>query len=70
VKRLERNGVITGYHARVAPAAVGKTLLVFMASVWADQDAIAVDATQAVPPVSGVAATREAVNQLLKSVLR
>jgi Lrp/AsnC family leucine-responsive transcriptional regulator len=30
VKRLEKNGVITGYHARVAPGAVGKTLLVFV----------------------------------------
>jgi len=30
VKRLEKNGVITGYHARVAPEAVGKTLLVFV----------------------------------------
>jgi Lrp/AsnC family leucine-responsive transcriptional regulator len=30
VKRLERDGVITGYHARVAPAALGKTLLVFV----------------------------------------
>ena len=30
VKRLEKSGVITGYHARVAPEAVGKTLLVFV----------------------------------------
>lgn len=30
VRRLERHGVITGYHARVAPAAVGKSLLVFV----------------------------------------
>jgi Lrp/AsnC family leucine-responsive transcriptional regulator len=30
VKRLERNGVITGYHARVAPQALGISLLVFM----------------------------------------
>lgn len=30
VKRLEKNGVITGYHARIAPEAVGKTLLVFV----------------------------------------
>ena len=30
VRRLERNGVITGYHARVAPEAAGKTLLVFV----------------------------------------
>ncbi|KAF1021750.1 MAG: Leucine-responsive regulatory protein [Paracidovorax wautersii] len=30
VRRLERNGVITGYHARVAPQALGRTLLVFV----------------------------------------
>lgn len=30
VRRLERNGVITGYHARVSPQALGKTLLVFL----------------------------------------
>jgi Lrp/AsnC family leucine-responsive transcriptional regulator len=30
VKRLEREGVITGYHARVDPAALEKRLLVFL----------------------------------------
>lgn len=30
VKRMEREGVITGYHARVSPDALGKTLLVFV----------------------------------------
>ena len=30
VRRMERAGVITGYHARVSPAALGKTLLVFV----------------------------------------
>lgn len=30
VKRLERDGVISGYHARVSPEALGKTLLVFV----------------------------------------
>jgi Lrp/AsnC family leucine-responsive transcriptional regulator len=30
VKRLEREGVITGYHARVDPRALGKPLLVFV----------------------------------------
>ena len=30
VRRLERDKVITGYHARVDPAALGKTLLVFV----------------------------------------
>jgi len=30
VKRMERDGVISGYHARVSPTALGKTLLVFV----------------------------------------
>ncbi|RIX78101.1 winged helix-turn-helix transcriptional regulator [Acidovorax cavernicola] len=30
VKRMEREGVITGYHAHVSPEALGKTLLVFV----------------------------------------
>lgn len=30
VRRLERDKVITGYHARVSPEAVGKALLVFV----------------------------------------
>jgi Lrp/AsnC family transcriptional regulator, leucine-responsive regulatory protein len=30
VRRLERDGVITGYHARVDPRALGKPLLVFV----------------------------------------
>lgn len=30
VRRLERQGVITGYHARVNPQVIGRTLLVFV----------------------------------------
>ncbi|MES2099426.1 MAG: winged helix-turn-helix transcriptional regulator [Pseudomonadota bacterium] len=30
VKRMERNGVITGYAARLSPEALGKSLLVFV----------------------------------------
>ena len=30
VRRMERDGVITGYHARIDPQAIGKTLLVFV----------------------------------------
>jgi Lrp/AsnC family leucine-responsive transcriptional regulator len=30
VRRMERGGVITGYHARVSPQALGKSLLVFL----------------------------------------
>lgn len=37
VKRLERDGVITGYHARLAPEAVGKTLLVFVEITLAEK---------------------------------
>lgn len=30
VKRMEREGVITGYHAKISPEALGRTLLVFV----------------------------------------
>jgi len=30
VRRMEREGVIAGYHARVSPKALGKNLLVFV----------------------------------------
>lgn len=30
VKRMEREGVITGYHAHLSPGALGKSLLVFV----------------------------------------
>ena len=30
VRRMEREGVITGYHARVSPQALGRNLLVFL----------------------------------------
>lgn len=30
VRRMERDGVITGYHARIDPQAIGKALLVFV----------------------------------------
>ena len=30
IKRMERDGVITGYHAHLSPEALGKTLLVFV----------------------------------------
>ncbi|MBV8249413.1 MAG: winged helix-turn-helix transcriptional regulator, partial [Comamonas sp.] len=30
IKRMERAGVITGYHAHLSPEALGKTLLVFV----------------------------------------
>jgi Lrp/AsnC family leucine-responsive transcriptional regulator len=37
VKRLERLGVITGYHARINPAAAGKALLVFVEITLAEK---------------------------------
>lgn len=37
VKRLERLGVIAGYHAKINPAAVGKTLLVFVEITLAEK---------------------------------
>ncbi len=37
VKRLERLGVITGYHARIDPAAAGRTLLVFVEITLAEK---------------------------------
>ncbi len=37
VRRLEREGVITGYHARIDPAAAGKTLLVFVEITLAEK---------------------------------
>lgn len=39
VRRLERNGVIAGYHARLAPVAVGKTLLVFVELTLSEKSA-------------------------------
>ena len=39
VKRMEREGVITGYQARVSPKALGKTLLVFVEITLASKSA-------------------------------
>lgn len=36
IKRLVRNGLITGFHARVAPEAVGLELLAFILVAWSD----------------------------------
>ncbi|MBV8124249.1 MAG: winged helix-turn-helix transcriptional regulator [Burkholderiaceae bacterium] len=38
VKRMEREGVIMGYYARVSPEALGKTLLVFVEITLASKD--------------------------------
>jgi len=39
VKRMERDGVITGYHARVQPKALGNNLLVFIEITLASKSA-------------------------------
>ncbi|WP_439572175.1 Lrp/AsnC family transcriptional regulator [Phreatobacter sp.] len=36
IRRLVRNGVVTGFHARVSPEAVGLNLLAFVLVGWAD----------------------------------
>src|SRR5205085_6056000 len=36
IKRLVRNGVITGFHARVAAEVVGLELLAFILVAWSD----------------------------------
>ena len=38
VKRMEREGVIMGYYARVSPEALGKTLLVFVEITLSSKD--------------------------------
>lgn len=43
VRRLERDGVISGYHARVNPRALGKGLLVFVELKLAAKSAAAFD---------------------------
>jgi Lrp/AsnC family transcriptional regulator, leucine-responsive regulatory protein len=36
IKRLVRQGVISGFHARLSPEAVGMNLLAFMLVAWSD----------------------------------
>jgi len=43
VRRLERDGIITGYHAHVSPAALDKSLLVFVEIRLAEMSAEAFD---------------------------
>ena len=47
VRRLERGGVITGYHARVDPAAVGRELLVFVEITLSSKSAEVFDKVRA-----------------------
>ena len=46
VKRLEREGVITGYQARVAPEALGRGLLVFVELTLSSKSAQAFEAVR------------------------
>lgn len=36
IRRLVRNGVVTGFHARVSPEALGLNLLAFVLVGWTD----------------------------------
>lgn len=36
IKRLQRNGIVTGFHARVSPDALGLNLLAFMLVSWSN----------------------------------
>lgn len=47
VKRMERDGVITGYHARVSPKAMGKELLVFVEITLSSKSAEVFDKVRA-----------------------
>lgn len=46
VRRLERSGVIQGYHARVNPEALGRGLLVFVELTLASKSAAVFDAVR------------------------
>ena len=46
VRRLERSGVILGYHARVNPEALGRGLLVFVELTLASKSAAVFDAVR------------------------
>lgn len=36
IKRLQRHGIVTGFHARVSPEALGLNLLAFMLVAWSN----------------------------------
>ena len=36
IKRLQRNGIVTGFHARLSPDALGLNLLAFMLVSWSN----------------------------------
>ena len=55
LRRLEQQGVITGYHARIAPKALGQALLVFVTvSLKATDEATLKAFNAAVRPVSNI----------------
>jgi len=49
VKRMERDGVITGYYAKVDPAALGAKLLVFVEITLNQKSASAFEQFRRVP---------------------
>jgi Lrp/AsnC family leucine-responsive transcriptional regulator len=55
MRRLEKDGVIQGYHARLAPAALGRALMVFVTvSLKATDEATLTAFNTAVKPVKAI----------------
>ena len=74
VRRMEREGVITGYHARIDPQAVGKTLLVFVEITLSAKSADVFDKVRAellhVPEVMECHLVSGGFDDLVKARLR
>ena len=72
IKRLVRNGVITGFHARLSPEATGHHLLAFMLIGWSDPkvEAAFLDRMRASPAVLECHHVTGAWNYLLKVRVR
>jgi len=68
IKRLVRNGVITGFHARVAAEVVGLELLAFILVAWSDPkvEAKFIDKIQKTPNVLECHHVTGAWNYLIK----
>src|SRR5579871_1087978 len=68
IKRLVRNGVITGFHARIAAEVVGLELLAFILVAWSDPkvEAKFLDRIQKTPHVLECHHVTGAWNYLLK----
>jgi len=68
IKRLVRNGIITGFHARVAAEVVGLELLAFILVAWSDPkvEAKFIDKIQKTPNVLECHHVTGAWNYLIK----